>query len=149
MSMCNILSNPNIIQCLQKVFIPLDLFTAWIQNGLNIFISHPSTHNTPYWQSELQKYIIYISIHTPESIHVRITFGRDYSCESFWESLEDLSTHGLYNICSFYHLKNSSSSVIGCLDNHFQVLPLDFQVDLSQLQLGHLISNSSVYLDVF
>uniref|UniRef100_A0A8K9X7V9 Erythrocyte membrane protein band 4.1 like 4B n=1 Tax=Oncorhynchus mykiss TaxID=8022 RepID=A0A8K9X7V9_ONCMY len=28
-----------------------------------------------------------ISIQPPESIHVRITFGSDYSCESFWMSL--------------------------------------------------------------
>ncbi|CDQ62380.1 unnamed protein product [Oncorhynchus mykiss] len=27
------------------------------------------------------------NIHTPESIHVRITFGIDYNCESFWVSL--------------------------------------------------------------
>jgi hypothetical protein len=35
-------------------------------------------------KNEIQKYLIYISFHTLESIHVRIIFGSDYSCESFW-----------------------------------------------------------------
>ena len=32
-------------------------------------------------------YLDYMSIQPPELIHVRNTFGNDYSCESFWVSL--------------------------------------------------------------
>ena len=43
--------------------------------------------SSKFIENEMQKYLIYISIHTPESIHVRLLFGSVYNCESFWVSL--------------------------------------------------------------
>ena len=73
--------------------------TAWIQNGLNIYIFSPIYTQYPImtkWKqvfrnlckyNEKQKYLIYTSIHTPESKLCRSTFAGDYSCESFWVRL--------------------------------------------------------------
>jgi hypothetical protein len=84
------------LRCLQKVFNPLDLFhilLCYSQNSKCIkYLFFPPIY-TQYpimtkWKhvfrnvckcidNEIQKYLIYISIHTPESINVRITFGSD------------------------------------------------------------------------
>jgi hypothetical protein len=74
---------------------------VWIQNGLKKHNNSPiytqyliMTKWKPVFrncctfiENEIQKYLIYISIHTPESILCRSTFGSDNSCESFWVSL--------------------------------------------------------------
>ena len=47
-----------------------------------------------YNENEMQHYLIYISIQTPEAIFYRHTFGGDYSFESSWVCLYQLCTSG-------------------------------------------------------
>ena len=91
--------------------------------------------------NEIQKYLIHVRIHTPESIHLRITFSNYYSCDVLGKSLRVL-TPRLYNIWPLFLLKFLKICQIGCwslLDNHFQVLPSIFK----KLSLGHSGTHSN------
>ena len=72
--------------------------TAWIQNWFKIHFSHPSTHNihndkvktcfecflSKCIENEIQKYHIYITIHTPLLWHSKLTSG---ASNVLWSSL--------------------------------------------------------------
>jgi hypothetical protein len=82
--------------------------TAWIPIGLNRIFPSPIYTQYPIitkWKDVFRHFSK--CIHTPESIilHVRFTFGIDYSCESVWVSLFELWTPGLYHICPFIIFK--------------------------------------------
>ena len=71
-------------------------------------------------------YLVKISIHPPESIHVRITLGSDYSCESSWLHLIralPTCTVQYLPIILLKNLQALSRCWGSCLDNNFQVLP--------------------------
>ena len=63
-------------------------------------------------------------------MHVRIPFGSDYSCESFWLSLRALHTW----IVQYLHIieKCLSSWLLIIRRQPFSSLAIDFQADLSQ-----------------
>ena len=100
----SIISLDHHVQCLQKVFIPFDLFYILLLQPdfkMDYIVSpvytqypimpkgiHVFTNVCKFMKNEIQKYLIYISIHTPESTLCRSTFGSDYSCKSFWVSLK-------------------------------------------------------------
>ena len=98
----------------------------WIQINVR---SHTQYLMMTKWknENEIQKYLIYISIHTPESIYVKISFGSNYSCESFLLSLSDSFPHLDCTICAHYSFLNYS-----CSRQPFSSLAIDFQAGLSQ-----------------
>jgi hypothetical protein len=115
--------------------------TAWIQNGLHLFISHPIYTQYPIVrkkmfciENEIQKYQINISIYTTESIHARINFGSDYSWVFLGKSLSKSLAHlGCTIFAQVLFKKFFKHCHVGWsfVDHHYQFLP-HFESDLCQ-----------------
>ena len=89
------------LQCLQKLFTRIYFFHillcykvgfSWIHifvNDLNKILCNVKVEEKWFncMDNKTLIYLDYISIQPPETIHVRNTFGSDYSCESIWVNL--------------------------------------------------------------
>ena len=74
-----------------------------------------------------------VSIQPPQSIHVRVTFGSDYSCESFWVSLSAFHAWIVQHLPILFKILQALPNwVLIIARQQFSSLAIDFQADLSQ-----------------